>query len=764
MGYVQRAGVYMSSTKETFGLGVLEAMAAGVPVLGWNHGGNAVLVKHGVNGYLAQPGNIDDLANGLAYCLKHRKTLGDNGREMAKAWTWEAACQELVKVFNYALEVGKQPADYAVIIPFYKKPLEYLVRAAKSAVEQSEKPVRVVVVNDGTDIAEADIKAVTQLSPLVTWLNRNNGGVAVARNAGIASVDTKYIICLDADDWIAPTFAEACLKELESDRALGIAYARLMLHSKDGAEMVSDWPGTFEVNRQLTYPPQNQVPTCCMFRREAWERVGGYQSRYCPTGAGTEDAAFWSAVCAIGYNAKLVTEEALFHYQVGENTGNLSIDWLSMYPWAKDKLHPFASVATPKKHSHPVRQYDEPVISVIIPVGPGHENEVRNALDSLEMQTFRKWEAVVVFDTGNQYYQELFTAYPYIRPVFTDKIGAGAARNRGVEAARANLIFYLDADDSLADADALAKFMAAWRDNEAVIYSDYVGKAIWDYEAARKEFGKDLLGYNEKISEVIFKRTAADFDSNLAQRQPEYNPNNKNMPYYHWCLISCLFPKLWHKQIGGFDEKMTTWEDVDYWWRMARAGRCFYRINEPLVLYNYSSGARRNASGVNDAASLQRHKDMIQYLKEKYRGLEVKMCNCGKRKQPPPSSPVETAMSDGDFVEVIFDFPGSDTRSSYGMSLFSPTRQNGPDGRLLDYHGYSLQKGMPILAHVADVKARPDLFKPMPVVEADIPVEIQAPPEPEPVIEPEPEPLAIPIQEKQVEMSQLLKRRGRHKT
>src|SRR3990167_4856160 len=95
---IQSAMLYLSTTKETFGITTLEALASGVPVLGFAHGGNLDLVQHGVNGYLAKPGDYDDLADGLRWCAANREMLSANARELAKAWTWERAVEKLAVV------------------------------------------------------------------------------------------------------------------------------------------------------------------------------------------------------------------------------------------------------------------------------------------------------------------------------------------------------------------------------------------------------------------------------------------------------------------------------------------------------------------------------------------------------------------------------------------------------------------------------------------------------------------------------------------
>ncbi|OHB71823.1 MAG: hypothetical protein A2W23_06000, partial [Planctomycetes bacterium RBG_16_43_13] len=723
---IQSAGVYLSTVKETFCVGVLEAMASGVPVLGFANGGNLGLIKHGINGYLAQPGNYDDLTEGLNYCLQHRKVLGDNGSEMAKQYTWQAAVEKVSQVYRLAIEQEKQPATVSVVIPSFNYASEdKLGRAIRSALAQTYPPEQIIVVDDGSDdngATERLVKSFSGEKIPVVYIRQNNSGVAVARNTGIEYSSSKFIVALDADDKVEPQFIEVCVPELQKDRSLGIAYTRLQYIKPDGETGVSPWPGPFDYDKQSRR--QNQVPTACVFRREMWERLGGYNPRYAPTGAGSEDAEFWLRCGAYGWGAKLATDLPLFVYSwlSGRVSGNKDYrepDWLGLHPWAKDGQHPFASVATPKNGiSHLVRAYDEPLVSVIVPVGPNHVKDVVNVLDSLESQSFRKWEVIIVDDTGDiplLVDGRVLKPYPYVRYTIPEHHGAGAARNAGAKIARAPMLLFLDADDWLYP-EALRRMYDMWTAENAIIYTDYVGKAYIEYQEATK-LGERLLYYDGKRGEAVVRHNSLEYDYDRAIIQPRF-PD----PYI-WCLISSLVPKKWHEEIGGFDEHMESWEDWDYWIRMAHHGKCFVRIPEELMVYRFYTGTRREIG-------LQEHRNLVEYLIDKYEGVEPMGCNCrGKNKsiaQQPAAQQIQQQgaavmnINDNEMVLVLYAHPNIGQHHVIGMGKKPPT----------DY-GYR-GGGDKFYVHRSDIAVQPHLFKPI-IMEATVVAD-----NPEPLSPPEP--------------------------
>ena len=91
------------SRTETLGLVLLEAMAAGCPVVAAASGGILDIVSDGDNGYLFDPLDPDGVITATQRLLaaqEERERLRTNARQEAERWGWPAATQQLVEYYR----------------------------------------------------------------------------------------------------------------------------------------------------------------------------------------------------------------------------------------------------------------------------------------------------------------------------------------------------------------------------------------------------------------------------------------------------------------------------------------------------------------------------------------------------------------------------------------------------------------------------------------------------------------------------------------
>lgn len=97
----------LPSVHEPFGNVVIEAMAAGRPVIGSYVGGMKDTIVHGVTGYHMQPGNSKQLSTYLVKLLEDaslRKSLGENGRKMVlNNYNIELLLQKIERIYQGCL-------------------------------------------------------------------------------------------------------------------------------------------------------------------------------------------------------------------------------------------------------------------------------------------------------------------------------------------------------------------------------------------------------------------------------------------------------------------------------------------------------------------------------------------------------------------------------------------------------------------------------------------------------------------------------------
>ena len=96
------AFVFPSRT-ETLGLVLLEAMAAGCPVVAARSGGIPDIVEDGVNGYLFDPNDEQGAIVATQHLLSNqeeRETLRRNARQEAERWSWSSATRQLQSYYR----------------------------------------------------------------------------------------------------------------------------------------------------------------------------------------------------------------------------------------------------------------------------------------------------------------------------------------------------------------------------------------------------------------------------------------------------------------------------------------------------------------------------------------------------------------------------------------------------------------------------------------------------------------------------------------
>ena len=488
---IRRGGIYLATTKETFGIGTLEAMATGLPVLGYNWGGTAELVRHGVEGYLAEPGDMDGLTRGLRYCQFHRATLSYNARKRALQYSWEKVAQQIGRIYDDLLQ-PKPKYKVAIIIPCHN--YGGLVGAAIQSVldQQTDFEFQLIVVDDcSTDHSlDAALQALgygtdtlsssSFVGTLPTnWLaktvlhNAENIGVARTRNRGIEHADAEYIVCLDADDRLgSPRFLQVLADALDADPSLGLVYTGIGLVNPEGTIVKTAWPGACDFNQQLA--GRNQVPTCNMFRKRAWAAAGGYRYYMEPS----EDAELWTRFGLMGWGLKQVLDDPWFIYNIHEGSLSHPVrirekaepDW-RFFQRVTPTTMPMASIATDPKfpQSWPVRAYDRPVVSIVVAVEEDTGEDWRPTLDSIAGQSFLYWEVILVNTSPSRLD---LTAYPFVQEVRIDG-SRYAAWNAGLQEARGEFVMFVEPPDYLMP-DALLPMEAEARRTERFVYTDWL--------------------------------------------------------------------------------------------------------------------------------------------------------------------------------------------------------------------------------------------------------------------------------------------------
>ncbi len=199
----------------------------------------------------------------------------------------------------------------SIIMPCYNDG-KYIQEAIDSVLAQTYPNIELIIIDDGSDDADTKNFLQTITDSRIQLLHSERLRPAGARNIGIAHAAGKYILPVDADDRIAPTYVEKAVAVLKENAQIGAVYCYAELF---GA-VTGEWAlPDYKFEHMLL---DNIVFVTAMFRKETWELVGGFNTNM---QHGLEDYDFWLSVLEKGYEIYQIPE-TLFYYRIKDSSRN----------------------------------------------------------------------------------------------------------------------------------------------------------------------------------------------------------------------------------------------------------------------------------------------------------------------------------------------------------------------------------------------------------------------------------------------------------
>lgn len=388
------------SLMESFSMACVEAMALGAVVVGSNSGGIGEIIQDGVNGLLFEAGSDRDLERvlytaltetGLRRAIQHEaprrvaeycnpgriasamveavrgvagaRALPVAGEPVAVLPSGEVAAENTAAaeaVNGHAARAGLPgggagtgagaiapvPATVlrpvgrrqrvSVIIPFYNAG-KFLPQTLDSLRAQTYTDWDLVIVDDGSTEPHSLQLLDALKSQGLNIIRKPNGGPASARNVGLNAVTGEWVLALDSDDLIHPTYLERTLAVVEKDPELAVVCTPIILHTEDLSTPIGVWV-PLGLDRDLL-PYVNVGATAqCLLNREKVLSVGGYNEDLAVKGV--EDWDLWCRLAGAGYRGSVIPEflltyrvrqDGVFQTQVVPNEGALKARIMKMH-------------------------------------------------------------------------------------------------------------------------------------------------------------------------------------------------------------------------------------------------------------------------------------------------------------------------------------------------------------------------------------------------------------------------------------------------
>ena len=206
----------------------------------------------------------------------------------------------------------------SVIVPCYNQ-AQYLSESLDSVISQTYPSWECIIVNDGSpDNTEEIALKYCEIDSRIRYHKKQNGGLADARNAGIAISTGEYILPLDADDKIGSNYLSEGVDILNRNISVKIVYCDAVFFGEKNGKWLLP---TFDLKNMLLY---NHIFCSSFFRRVDYECTNGYDKAM---KFGWEDWEFWLAILENGGDVyKLNNTNFFYRIRIGSLVSSMNND------------------------------------------------------------------------------------------------------------------------------------------------------------------------------------------------------------------------------------------------------------------------------------------------------------------------------------------------------------------------------------------------------------------------------------------------------
>ncbi len=230
----------------------------------------------------------------------------------------------------------------SIVIPVYNNS-SLIDETVQSVVSQDYSNFEITIVNDGsTDNSDETIKTIIgkYSNIVIKYISQSNQGPSSARNNGAKLCNGKYLLFLDGDDKIDPTYIRKCVQYLEENSAVSIVY------SESAFFEAQNGPWILPLYSQEQLLKENCIHISAVIRSEAFNNAGGFDEklRY------NEDWELWIKITSLSNSGVYKIPETLFYYRKRTDGTSLTDQTDRNYSSEKSRIYIY------NKHYHLYRK------------------------------------------------------------------------------------------------------------------------------------------------------------------------------------------------------------------------------------------------------------------------------------------------------------------------------------------------------------------------------------------------------------------------